>query len=270
MFGNTETTIYLSPSSWAHRKYVLNRILELPSTTSLKEKENDVFTLVQNEFTICSNISEKYPRNYYAWTHRIYLLDKLASVRADIIENSRYFELLKSEWNYSVNWLETHLGDHSAGHYAIHVFSKQIKKIDTQQDEKAKEIDESTIISALACAKGFTTRYPGHEALWMFRRGIASVSLRSNLSRKNHQLVLEDLESDFNQALLSKNNQPVHLWTYLLWTLAEVMATMSWCSDDAAKSKYLEWNQRARRALKVDDRVGHFMWQEDENISMAL
>ena len=78
-----------SPSSWQHRKWCLNeryfyqrakeascypKDITASSPTTKKFPLKMTLTEVQIELDLCSKMSESYPKNYYSWMHRLWLL----------------------------------------------------------------------------------------------------------------------------------------------------------------------------------------------------
>jgi protein prenyltransferase alpha subunit repeat containing protein 1 len=55
-----------SPSGWEHRRWCLKQHLQLRDGLRIGETET--------EKELCRVMAEKYPRNYYAWMHRLWLL----------------------------------------------------------------------------------------------------------------------------------------------------------------------------------------------------
>ena len=84
---------------------------------------------------ICSSVAEKYPKNYYAWTHRIYVVSELLlspmfiindtnnntdTIIGNINNISKFLETELKEKMYN-EWLPKHPTDHSAIHYTCQI-----------------------------------------------------------------------------------------------------------------------------------------------------
>jgi protein prenyltransferase alpha subunit repeat containing protein 1 len=58
-----------SPIAWSHRRFCIHRLHPNGLDNSLQV----------SELHICSQVSEKFPRNYYAWIHRCWILDQMTN-----------------------------------------------------------------------------------------------------------------------------------------------------------------------------------------------
>ncbi|XP_078456153.1 protein prenyltransferase alpha subunit repeat-containing protein 1 isoform X2 [Lampetra fluviatilis] len=82
-----------SPETWIHRRWVLQRLLNSQERARASADDGDEFAaaraeavwhLVQGEMSVCRAAAERYPSNYNAWSHRIWVLQNVArcSVKA--------------------------------------------------------------------------------------------------------------------------------------------------------------------------------------------
>ena len=107
-----------SPSTWQHRRWCLKERYCLRNTVQVCGQKMEPCTLsgsdlklqldtneIQIELELCSRMSESYPKNYYSWTHRLWLLQFM-----DI-------EQLESELLFTRNWLYCHVSDHSGSNH---------------------------------------------------------------------------------------------------------------------------------------------------------
>ena len=107
-----------SPSTWQHRRWCLNERYCLRNTVQVCGQKMEPCTLsgsdlklqldtneIQIELELCSRMSESYPKNYYSWTHRLWLLQFM-----DIVQ-------LESELLFTRNWLYCHVSDHSGSNH---------------------------------------------------------------------------------------------------------------------------------------------------------
>ena len=116
-----------SPSSWQHRKWCLNeryfyqrakeascypKDITASSPTTKKFPLKMTLTEVQIELDLCSKMSESYPKNYYSWMHRLWLLQFM-----NINE-------LESEMLFTKTWLNSHVSDHSASSHRQEVIQR--------------------------------------------------------------------------------------------------------------------------------------------------
>ncbi|OEU14258.1 hypothetical protein FRACYDRAFT_240792 [Fragilariopsis cylindrus CCMP1102] len=146
-----------APSSWAHRKYVLRQLLSLHNEHHQQEKAQSldgnmtsIQDLVMKEVNgICSSVAEKYPKNYYAWTHRIYVVSELllstVFIKNNTINNyidivigtisniSKFLEIELKEKMYN-EWLPTHPTDHSAIHYTCQILDSLFDSLNQKEE----------------------------------------------------------------------------------------------------------------------------------------
>jgi Protein prenyltransferase alpha subunit repeat len=101
-------------------------------------------------------VAQRYPKNYYAWTHRLFCIRQ-----ADP-------SLVMEEWNFVTGWFPQHVSDHSAVHYGGQVL--QILQITNKGTIYAQ--------NAMREAKRLVELFPTHEVLWIFRRVCASTMLQ--------------------------------------------------------------------------------------------
>lgn len=114
--------------------------------------------LIQKELALCTMVAERYPKNYYSWTHRLYCMRK-----------ARQLSLLQEEWDACLAWLPQHVSDHSAVHYGGQVLL-QILELNTNNGFEVVEND-------MREGKRLVELHPAHEVLWIFRRVCAHAML---------------------------------------------------------------------------------------------
>ncbi|XP_051499101.1 protein prenyltransferase alpha subunit repeat-containing protein 1 isoform X3 [Apus apus] len=76
-----------SPETWIHRRWVLQQLIQEKSLPGLVTKGNlgaapveRIHRLVQEEIDVCSEAAGRYPSNYNAWSHRIWVLQHLGNL----------------------------------------------------------------------------------------------------------------------------------------------------------------------------------------------
>jgi Protein prenyltransferase alpha subunit repeat len=119
-----------SPSSWQHRRWCLTTrwsYAHCKSSTFLQVELSSCELEV--ELALCSAMSESYPKNYYSWLHRLWLLQYME------------FAQLKSELNFTRAWLTSHVSDHSASNHRVQVILRIISLI---SDFKSGEESQSS------------------------------------------------------------------------------------------------------------------------------
>lgn len=208
-----------SPFSWAHRKYVLQQIMittTMEGTTRKDEtKQTTTMTsLFKEEVRVCREVAERYPKNYYAWTHRRYFLGEIITESLPTtISVARKMELLEEEWEDIVTgWLNLHVSDHSAAHYASQILEMWTNMQLLQLQQSSSLIDGSSTTSTctknssnyslqqlatkvLSQVQALIERNESHETLWILRRMTVRIlwntrdSLVEELTRKEMRSV---------------------------------------------------------------------------------
>uniref|UniRef100_A0A8C7AVG5 Protein prenyltransferase alpha subunit repeat containing 1 n=1 Tax=Neovison vison TaxID=452646 RepID=A0A8C7AVG5_NEOVI len=182
-----------SPETWIHRRWVLQQLIQETSLPSFVTKGNlgtvpaeRTQRLIQEEMEVCGEAAGRYPSNYNAWSHRIWVLQHLAKLDVKI---------LLDELSSTKHWASMHVSDHSGFHYRQFLLKSLISQtvIDGSvleqnplRSEPALLKDEEAAASAeearinlprlLEEEVEFSTdlidSYPGHETLWCHRRHI--------------------------------------------------------------------------------------------------
>uniref|UniRef100_H0VW65 Protein prenyltransferase alpha subunit repeat containing 1 n=1 Tax=Cavia porcellus TaxID=10141 RepID=H0VW65_CAVPO len=184
-----------SPETWIHRRWVLQQLMQEASLPPFVTKGNlgtipaeRTQRLIQEEMEVCGEAAGRYPSNYNAWSHRIWVLQHLAKLDAKI---------LLAELSSTKHWASMHVSDHSGFHYRQFLLKSLISQtvIDDPVSEQNPLRSESALIlpkdeEATASAEEprinlshllekeveFSTdlidSYPGHETLWCHRRHI--------------------------------------------------------------------------------------------------
>ncbi|XP_041372170.1 protein prenyltransferase alpha subunit repeat-containing protein 1-like isoform X2 [Gigantopelta aegis] len=112
------------------------------------------------EMTVCLESATKYACNYYAWSHRIWVLQSCFNCRVSI---------LLSELHLTQSWASSHVSDHSGFQYRQFLLSqlrKQTSTLSSKFSIKFADILQKEmcfIIDLLSC-------FPEHETLWYHRR----------------------------------------------------------------------------------------------------
>ncbi|CAG8487218.1 2007_t:CDS:2 [Acaulospora morrowiae] len=159
---------------WYHRKWVISKVISLDHSGHL--------TRWKNEILIARRVAELYPKNYYAWTYRHWIITQL-SIGAK--------QFLDEELEDMKTWIETNVSDHSGFHHRQRCLVKMSQLYNenvidfcgiSRRDllgmivEKRMEtarIDESLAFlwfEEIQLTKGLILRYPGHETLWYHLR----------------------------------------------------------------------------------------------------
>ncbi|XP_050184959.1 protein prenyltransferase alpha subunit repeat-containing protein 1 isoform X1 [Myiozetetes cayanensis] len=193
-----------SPETWIHRRWVLQQLMQENSVPSLATKGNlgaapveRIHRLVQEEMNVCSEAAGRYPSNYNAWSHRIWVLQHLAKLTVKV---------LLDELSSTKYWVSMHVSDHSGFHYRQFLLNSLIGRTVTDSNVLVNEQspnlqkEEECAGTEAACAEEQSVdlprrleeemelctelidNYPGHETLWCHRRCV--FYLQQHLSNK--------------------------------------------------------------------------------------
>jgi hypothetical protein len=198
-------------------------------------------------------VAQRYPKNYYAWMHRLFCIRKAST------------SLVTEEWTFVTGWLPRHVSDHSAVHYGGQVLQLLVHSGNNGHQCVQKATTE---------AKRLVEVFPTHEVLWIFRRNCASTMLQ--LLEKDD--VLQTARSDFIQHLLDAwkegqeskppsvgsevelERQQTHVYriSYILW-----LANRCQLLDH----EVVEVRQKATQALKQCDFIPYNLWRIKDGLS---
>uniref|UniRef100_A0A7N5JUL8 Protein prenyltransferase alpha subunit repeat containing 1 n=1 Tax=Ailuropoda melanoleuca TaxID=9646 RepID=A0A7N5JUL8_AILME len=194
----TCTLLLLNPdftTAWNVRRWVLQQLIQETSLPSFVTKGNSgtvpaerTQRLIREEMEVCGEAAGRYPSNYNAWSHRIWVLQHLAKL--DI-------KILLDELSSTKHWASMHVSDHSGFHYRQFLLKSLISQtvIDGSvleqnplrsepalvlpKDQEAASSTEEARINLphlLEEEVEFSTdlidSYPGHETLWCHRRHV--------------------------------------------------------------------------------------------------
>ncbi|NWX29444.1 PTAR1 protein, partial [Notiomystis cincta] len=182
-----------SPETWIHRRWVLQQLIQENSLPSLATKGNlgaapveRIHRLVQEEMNVCSEAAGRYPSNYNAWSHRIWVLQHLAKLTVKV---------LLDELSSTKYWVSMHVSDHSGFHYRQFLLNSLIRRTVTDnnilvqnqmvnEQNPSLQKEEENAGTEAACAEEQSVdlprrldeemelcselidNYPGHETLW--------------------------------------------------------------------------------------------------------
>ncbi|XP_061484355.1 protein prenyltransferase alpha subunit repeat-containing protein 1 [Rhineura floridana] len=188
-----------SPETWIHRRWVLQQLIQEHSLPTLVNKGNletapmeRIQHLVKEEMDVCCVAAGRYPSNYNAWSHRIWVLQHLAKLSTKI---------LLDELSSTKHWVCMHVSDHSGFHYRQFLLKTLTSRTGTdctvemhnqpahQQAPclpKDEENDEAEAICVeeqkldlphllneeVELCTDLINTYPGHETLWCHRRRV--------------------------------------------------------------------------------------------------
>uniref|UniRef100_A0A7S3V647 Uncharacterized protein n=1 Tax=Chaetoceros debilis TaxID=122233 RepID=A0A7S3V647_9STRA len=190
-----------APNAWSHRRWICKQMLRATHNVNqmnhLEMSSTQLMTWFTHEIDVCINIAERKPKNYYAWTHRRFiigtLVDRLEKTE-DRDHELKVMSLLKSEVGCIHPWLCRHISDHSAAHYGGEVYRLWLsvgnQALDSVGD--AMKSKEEEIHQNLKLSWELIELYPSHEVIWIWRRISASFFLEYKKSKEN-------IRSDFSR-----------------------------------------------------------------------
>uniref|UniRef100_A0A673UI57 Protein prenyltransferase alpha subunit repeat containing 1 n=1 Tax=Suricata suricatta TaxID=37032 RepID=A0A673UI57_SURSU len=184
-----------SPETWIHRRWVLQQLIQETSLPSFVTKgtlgtlpAERTQRLIREEMEVCGEAAGRYPSNYNAWSHRIWVLQHLAKLDVKI---------LLDELSSTKHWASMHVSDHSGFHYRQFLLKSLISQtvIDgsvlernplrsepalvlAKDEEEAASTEETRINlphlleEEVEFSTDLIDSYPGHETLWCHRRHI--------------------------------------------------------------------------------------------------
>eukprot|EP00752_Nemacystus_decipiens_P004469 g4081.t1 len=201
-----------SPNAWAHRRWCWRNNKNGRTTVDAAEEIADGLQHMRQqgrlwqpldvgeELRVCQRVAELYPKNYYAWTQRSWVVlrvvggnfrgvDAGAGAGAGAGDGSKVVrheagegedstpsmtlaeELLRSEVSFVDKWLTSHVSDHSALNHRKNVVSALVAISSVNQSRLDVLEKERSSNSKLL------RDYPGHESLWCYRRFVCQAFL---------------------------------------------------------------------------------------------
>ncbi|KAG8455237.1 hypothetical protein GDO86_001436 [Hymenochirus boettgeri] len=187
-----------SPETWIHRRWVLQHLMQdlvvppvLGKDGICLEPTEQIQNVVQEEMHVCSEAAGRYPSNYNAWSHRIWVLQQLGNVNV---------KLLVDEMSSTKHWVSMHVSDHSGFHYRQfllkNLLCRTLKDCDNIASEKGLLTSEQNVClpreeesvwnqehyglpvlieEEMEFNRDLINSYPGHETLWCHRRQIINL-----------------------------------------------------------------------------------------------
>ncbi|KIK69056.1 hypothetical protein GYMLUDRAFT_634285 [Collybiopsis luxurians FD-317 M1] len=154
--------------------------------------------LLQRELGIVLRSCESYPRNYYAWAHWDFCLETLYNGCIGDDE-ADYLPVITSAFVQLLQWVEHHLSDYSAAYHLCR-FVQRFQDLKSIQDLAEVDI---TLACLLEHAVSLVTRYPDHEALWMYLRAVWSAGEDGSFREKMEALVASLPECKYREQCIS-------------------------------------------------------------------
>ncbi|KAM7417004.1 hypothetical protein PAMA_018876 [Pampus argenteus] len=147
-----------SPETWIHRRWVLQQILRQSSAVGCSRKHqgeaeqadadrsqqlsDHLARTLHQEMGVCSDAACRYPSNYNAWSHRIWVLQHMAMGNIKIFHD---------ELSLMRPWVSMHVSDHSGFHYRQFLLKELITELSqtpTSTSSSSQEHRPSTVLSS--------------------------------------------------------------------------------------------------------------------------
>ncbi|XP_035854886.1 protein prenyltransferase alpha subunit repeat-containing protein 1 isoform X2 [Sander lucioperca] len=204
-----------SPETWIHRRWVLQQILRQCSAVGWKHQRGEaeqadaersqqlsdhLARTLHQEMKVCSDAACRYPSNYNAWSHRIWVLQHMAKGNVKVFHD---------ELSSMRLWVSMHVSDHSGFHYRQFLLKELITELSqtpastppSSPQRRHSPVPDSTspppsqgpangeLSGAEAAAEedrqllqlfhqevelcsDLIQSFPGHETLWSHRRHV--------------------------------------------------------------------------------------------------
>ncbi|KAM6954510.1 protein prenyltransferase alpha subunit repeat-containing protein 1 [Aplochiton taeniatus] len=124
-----------SPETWIHRRWVLQQVLRECSLQGPDRKElgeaderaagwarhrDRLRRVLHDEMKVCTDAAARYPSNYNAWSHRIWVLQNMT--QGDL-------KVLHDERSSLRHWVSMHVSDHSGFHYRQFLLKTLVREL---------------------------------------------------------------------------------------------------------------------------------------------
>ncbi|XP_042344125.1 protein prenyltransferase alpha subunit repeat-containing protein 1 [Plectropomus leopardus] len=210
-----------SPETWIHRRWVLQQILrqfsagghgrkhqqgeaEQADAERSQQLSDHLARTLHQEMKVCSDAACRYPSNYNAWSHRIWVLQHMAKGNVKVFHD---------ELSSMRLWVSMHVSDHSGFHYRQFLLKELITELSqtpasttsspqhccstaprsspqhhshSQANgelsgaeaaaEEERQLSFTTVLQLfhqeMELCSDLIQSFPGHEALWSHRRHV--------------------------------------------------------------------------------------------------
>lgn len=249
------------PNAWAHRRWICKQMLKSLNeliSSDLDLASETLMSWTTREIAICCVIAEKYPKNYYAWTHRSFITRTLANLiqcetqnkKTETWDHADILSLLKTEVDSVEPWLQRHVSDHSAAHYGGEVINLWLQVGKLNQGDpviNTSNIDLlvwklDAIQEKLKGSQELISKFPSHEVIWVWRRICSRLFLEHADEESGMNFVQEETKActktftmeDESESLTTSRSH--HMFSYVLWIL---------------KYAYSRWNKCERQVQMI-------------------
>ncbi|KAG6335486.1 hypothetical protein ID866_3593 [Astraeus odoratus] len=156
---------------WYHRRWLLSFLSE---PVDVDTSRDTYFCMppadLRREVALASRACELYPRNYFAWMHRLICFRSFA--REYLVGHLRkeFGCILDDEVADIKRWIELHVSDHSAVQYLISLCRTCTGHHDLH--DMYEGLHHELHLHAISLVR----TYPSHESLWMYVHATSSLS----------------------------------------------------------------------------------------------
>lgn len=186
-----------SLEAWAHRKWVLH-------TLSLNQSDVSYQFEASRELKLCNNTAGAHKRNYYTWTHRLYIVQHYQSlILSSSAQGELYSCFLKSELRNTWAWLQKHYSDASAAHHICALLTRL--GITSMSDLFAVSPEEgllSLIKPLMDDSKKYITLYNAGETWWYVRRFSLSKLIMECVESMQSQKYIDEIQKAIEAEIL--------------------------------------------------------------------
>ncbi|KAI6046439.1 protein prenylyltransferase [Pisolithus marmoratus] len=140
---------------WYHRRWIF-AVSQQPSPEECSCSSFRIpLAALQQELALISRACELYPRNYFAWMHRLICFRSLVHPHPIGALPNELGYILDNEVDDTKRWIECHVSDYSAVHYLISLSQFFLQ---SQGSKWGLYYHSTSLVRA----------YPSHETLWLY------------------------------------------------------------------------------------------------------
>jgi protein prenyltransferase alpha subunit repeat containing protein 1 len=167
-----------SRETFAHRRWLIqNAMGKLGDQAIVSSKLVDLF---MQEQRVCQWCAELARHNYQAWTHRHWIFKHCVNNQIEI------FNHLESDLADTEVWLQSHISDYSGMHHRYYVIKYIGDELCSLMPLPGQKSLTNILTADLAIVSSLILSFPGHQALWYYRRSIVHYAVHfSDLSVGN-------------------------------------------------------------------------------------
>jgi len=124
------------------------------------------------ERSLVDYINKRYPQNYYAWMHRVWVLQHTSHAGALDLKST-----LEAESVYTHAWLRAHTSDHCAVNYLVQI-TQRACVYESAAAESTPYGGLLYLATPLLQSRSLLLERPGSEALWCLQRSLLNLFLK--------------------------------------------------------------------------------------------